>query len=368
MLNAKLILEHTRELNVLYVEDSVVLLKTTKELLSNYFHHIDTAVDGEEGLEKYLEYEKSKGNYYDLVITDINMPKLNGVEMSREIMKHNPLQAILITTAHNEPEYLLDALNLNVNGFLTKPINSEQLMQILYKISQSISDHNFFLNHIDMIEDLNLQLEEKNKILEVKNSELLAKNSELEKSFRMLDTMVEKVQLTHETETENRLPISDEEQIYMQEQIEHLIDDDLYELAELHDEIDVNIIHILSGKEEQEISKTLIKLSELFKRYGAVLQFYSFFNNLSAAMSNFSMTLETKPLPSDKGMVENIFMLVESFTYVLGKWQDHLSTSDMSKINSLDASLISDMNTIINMWEFQEEEVSEDDMDDIFDF
>ncbi len=368
MINTKLILESTRELNVLYVEDSVVLLKTTKELLSNYFHNIDTAVDGEEGLGKYLDYEKNNNKFYDLVITDINMPKLNGIEMSRKILKDNPLQAILVTTAHNEPEYLLDALNLNVNGFLTKPINSEHLMQTLYKISQSISDRNFFLNHIDMIEDLSLQLEEKNRILESKNSELLAKNSELEKSFRMLDTMVEKVQLSHEAEEEDKLPISDEEQIYMQEQIEHLIDDDLYELAELHDEIDVNIIHILSAKEENEVQNSLIKLSELFKRYGAVLQYYSFFNNLSTAMSNFSMTLETKPLPNDKSMVENIFTLVESFTYVLGKWQEHLSTSDMSKINSLDASLISDMNTIINMWELQEEEVSEDDMDDIFDF
>ena len=367
MLDTKLILEHTRDLNVLYVEDDKILLKTTKELLNNYFHYIDTALNGEEGLAKYLEYNKTNNRYYDLVITDINMPKLNGIEMSKEMMKHNPLQSIIITTAHNEPEYLLDAIGTGVNGFISKPLSSKHLIKTLHKVSQSISDHNFFLNHVEIIEDLNMQLEEKNRVLELKNKELLAKNSELEKSFRMLDTMVEKVQLTHEESEETQSSMSTEEKEYMKEQIEHLINDDLYELIELHTEIDLNTINILNSK-ESDISESLTQLSNLFNRYSAVLKYYSFFNNLSTSMSNFSIALKDTPLPNDREMVENIFMLVESFTYVLGKWQNDLSTSDITKINSLDASMISDMNTIINMWELQEEEVSQEDLDDIFDF
>jgi len=366
-LDVKLILEHTHNLNVLYVEDDEILLNATKELLGNYFHNIDTALDGEEGLGMYLQYKKDTSSYYDLIITDINMPNLNGIEMSQEIMKYNPLQAIIITTAHNEPEYLLNAIEIGINGFITKPINSHQLIKVLYKVSQSISDHKFFLTHIDIIEDLNMQLEEKNQVLELKNSELIAKNSELEKSFRMLDTMVEKVQLTHEENEKTQATINMKDEQFMQEQIEYLINDDLHELIDIHNEIDVNTINILNNK-EKNIKDDLMSLSELFHRYSSVLKYYSFFDELSTSMSNFSIALKETLLPDDRELIENIFLLVESFTYVLGKWQSDLSTSNISKINSLDASMISDMNTIINMWKQKEEDISDDDMDSIFDF
>ncbi len=367
MINAKLLLEHTRDLNVLYVEDDEILLDTTTELLKNYFHYIDTAVDGEDGFTKYLEYQNRHNKYYDLILSDINMPKLNGIEMSQQIMKHNPLQAIIITTAHNEPEYILDAIRIGVNGFISKPLKSEDFLKTLYKVSQSISDHNFFLNHVEVIEDLNMKLEEKNRVLERTNKELLAKNSELEKSSRVLDTMVEKVQSTHKESTDSQNVLSTNDQKYIQEQIENLINDDLYELIELHNEIDLHIINILNNK-EKNLTIILSKLSNLFKRYSAVLKYYSFFNELSTSMSTFSIALKNTPLPNNSQMVENIFILVEGFTYVLGKWQTDLSTSDITKINSLDASMISDMNTIINMWEQKEEEVSQEDIDDIFDF
>ena len=361
MHNIKLILEYTKQLNILYVEDDLNLLRTTKELLSNYFQNIDSAENGQEGLEKFFSYKKENDCFYDLIITDINMPKLDGIEMSIEIEKLNPNQAIIITTAHNEAEYLQRAIEIGVNGFISKPIDNRQLMRVFYKVSQSISDHRFVLSHVDMLEELNWQLEQKNR-------ELALKNEKLEKSLRLLDTMVHKEQISHTTLVcEESIPEINPKDSYIQEQIEHLINDDLYELIELNSEIDLTIITVLNTTDHIDIT-TIETLANLFLKYSSVLSYYNFFDDLSSSILKFANVLKETPLPQNSETIHNIFMLLESFSYVLSKWQTDLSSSEISKINSLDASMNSDMLTIINMWTQKEEDIVEDDLDDIFDF
>jgi len=122
----KLILEHSKNLNVLYVEDDNILRNATKKIFSNYFKEVDIAVDGEEGLEKFLLFKNNNDIYYDLVITDINMPRMNGIDMSTAIVDENPGQSIVFITAHDEASFLHSAIHIGANGFLNKPINKEQ--------------------------------------------------------------------------------------------------------------------------------------------------------------------------------------------------------------------------------------------------
>lgn len=173
MLDIKVIKEYTRDLSVLYVEDDVSLMDATHELLGNFFPHLDLAFDGEDGLYKYIDYEKEHGKYYDLIITDINMPKMNGIVMSDKILKINYEQSIVIVTAHNEIDYLFAALKSGVDGFLIKPIQTEKLMFTLFKVAQNISNRKLVESHIAMIEELTIRLDMQNK-------ELMAKNQELE--------------------------------------------------------------------------------------------------------------------------------------------------------------------------------------------
>ena len=356
----KLLLEYTKDLKVLYVEDNNQLLNTTKELLDNYFKTIDTAEDGEDGLNKYLQYNKNYDEYYDIVITDINMTKLDGIEMSKVILSMNPDQEIIITSAHNEVEFLSSAIELGINGFITKPIKNEQLTKVIYKVSQSISNKKFVNSHVEVIENLNLRLEEQNR-------ELLIKNEELVKSFRMLDTMVNKNKLTDTKNEQEIVAGAESDEDLIKAQVQDLIKDDLEELREIHAEIDFAIINIM--KDESSVSvETIEDLAEQFIKYASILSFYTFFDELSKSMSNFSSTLKDNPLPENEETVKNIFMLLESFMYVLGKWQDDLSSGDESKINSFDASIISDMHTITNMWTQQETPDTEEDLDNIFDF
>ena len=148
MRDLEALLHYTKQLSVLYVEDETHVRNATLKLLSNYFDKIDYAVDGQDGLDKYTNYKNEHSKHYDLVITDIKMPKLNGLDMSRKILKENEMQTIIITTGYSDNIFLLEAIELGVHSFIPKPISkAKKLHKALYKASKCISDHNFVEKH-----------------------------------------------------------------------------------------------------------------------------------------------------------------------------------------------------------------------------
>ena len=338
---------------VLYVEDNREARTQTYKTLSNFFKDITLAEDGQEGLKKYIDFYEESNSFYDLVISDINMPNMNGLEMSSKMLKKYPLQSIIITTAFNEIEYLTQAIEVGVSGFITKPISNLQLITVLHKTCLAISDRKFVDAHVHQMETLTIELEEKCK-------EITQRNVELERSLRVIDTMAHKEQLSHPNSTKTKEQLS--EDIYVKEQISHLIGEDLHELEELHSEIDILIIEILKSTDSID-TYSRENLVNKFSKYASILNQYSFFVDLSKEMTNFSNILQNESLPNDEDTVKNIFMLLESFVFVLGKWQEDLASGDESKINALDASITSDMQTITNMWSQEESDIQ-----NIFDF
>jgi len=122
------IIEKTKQLKVLFVEDNEEARNTIGNLLKRFFINLKTATNGEEGLQKF------KSEKFDLVITDINMPKMNGLDMLREIKKIDDNVYTIVVTAYNETEYFLDAIKIGVDGFILKPIDLEQIISVLEKI------------------------------------------------------------------------------------------------------------------------------------------------------------------------------------------------------------------------------------------
>lgn len=169
-ISSKIILEYSKNLSILYVEDDKILQTSTAKLFENYFKKVDIASDGEEGLEKYRTFQKEMKVPYDIVITDINMPKMNGVEMSKIMVSENENQALIFITAYNEVDYLLNAIEIGANGFLLKPIDLNNLKKILYKTSQAVSEHNFIDSYYQNIEAINIKLIEQKKTLQVCHS------------------------------------------------------------------------------------------------------------------------------------------------------------------------------------------------------
>ena len=135
MINPLEILEYSKKLNVLYVEDDDGVRNSTHNLLKIFFNSVETSVDGQDGLQMYLNNHESN-TQYDLIITDINMPNMNGIEMSREIFKIENSQVIMILSENCE--YLTAAKELGIRAILTKPVDYKELSYHIFEISKEV--------------------------------------------------------------------------------------------------------------------------------------------------------------------------------------------------------------------------------------
>jgi DNA-binding response OmpR family regulator len=117
--------KNIKDASILYIEDDAI----TRKQLSKYFKSecrvLYTAIDGQEGFELYQKHDP------DIVITDIEMPKLNGLEMAKRIRKKSLSTQIIIITAYQKDEYLLQAVNLQLTQYLLKPLSIEKITDAL---------------------------------------------------------------------------------------------------------------------------------------------------------------------------------------------------------------------------------------------
>ncbi len=125
------LIKKTKALNILYVEDDEILRITTISIFEIFFDNIFVATNGMEGLEVF------EINKIDLIITDINMPIMNGIEMSNNIRTKNQTVPIFVTTGYSKDD-ITKELNFkenNINGCIFKPIQLEQLVEELEKVT-----------------------------------------------------------------------------------------------------------------------------------------------------------------------------------------------------------------------------------------
>jgi two-component system chemotaxis sensor kinase CheA len=134
------LLKTTKTLKLLYVEDNQDAREQMLKMLKNLFNDIDIAIDGEDGLKK------SKAKDYDLIITDINMPNMNGLEMSKEILEENPEKYIIVISAYNDTEYLQSCIDLGITRYIHKPVSLDSLIDIIDKTVSSIIQKNHIKN------------------------------------------------------------------------------------------------------------------------------------------------------------------------------------------------------------------------------
>jgi len=149
MTDSQELLKYTKNLNLLFAEDHEELRQSTTEILKNFFNSIDAVDNGDKALELYKE------NSYDIVLSDIRMPVMNGIELTQKIYETNPQQCIVILSAHDESKYLIPLINLGVSQFIKKPIDYQELMDSLLKIAKALlnktetlssSSHNIVLD------------------------------------------------------------------------------------------------------------------------------------------------------------------------------------------------------------------------------
>lgn len=112
---------------ILIAEDSSVILNLTKKILGQQNYEIDTVKNGKEVMDKF------GAESYDLILMDIHMPKMDGMECAQEIRKTNTTMPIIAITG-NANNYSMEEFNeAGINDFLPKPLNYDQMLEMVNK-------------------------------------------------------------------------------------------------------------------------------------------------------------------------------------------------------------------------------------------
>src|SRR4030067_719589 len=126
--------EHTRlqgsvdllkKISVLYVEDDAATREHLSRFLERRVGKLYTAANGQEGLETWRRFKP------EVVVTDIMMPVMDGLRMAEMIRLENPSVPVIVTTAFNEMGFMLRAIDLGIDKYVTKPINTDLLLQAI---------------------------------------------------------------------------------------------------------------------------------------------------------------------------------------------------------------------------------------------
>ncbi|MEA1914523.1 MAG: response regulator [Campylobacterota bacterium] len=147
-----------KRLRALYVEDDDNIRNELAGLLGNFFETVYTAVDGDDGLKVYQENQEN----IDVILSDINMPGMNGIEMMKEIRKLSPKIPVIFATAYSDTNYLSDAIKLRVYDYIVKPIDIRNLLSVM-------NDLAYILYQNFLIEQQTKELEKYKDVIDTNN-------------------------------------------------------------------------------------------------------------------------------------------------------------------------------------------------------
>ena len=128
MTNIKELAKLLKEVSILYVEDEDEIREEVAQVLSLLSNRVITASDGEEAFKIFSELKPQ------IIITDIEMPRTNGIEFARLVREKDLQVPIIMFTAYANKEYLLPAANLNIQAYLFKPLEAKSLRESLYNV------------------------------------------------------------------------------------------------------------------------------------------------------------------------------------------------------------------------------------------
>jgi len=177
---------------VLLVEDEELARKTLAFYLNTIFDEVIVACDGADALEIIQKSFDNKENF-DLVITDLNMPNINGMQMIDEILKLIPNQRFIIVSAHKNEEDLLKLINLRVSGYFVKPLNIDNMMEMLQKAKQEVllDKQPKVLNEISNLIKLNNSYMYDMETSKLYNNNIIVKLSK--KESEVLDVLIKNI-------------------------------------------------------------------------------------------------------------------------------------------------------------------------------
>jgi len=190
-MNFNTLFSQTKTLSVLVAEDHHPTLLGLEEILRDLFAKVVACTNGEDALNAYKEEP------FDLVITDIQMPKRNGVSLIKEIKAIQPNQQVIVLSAYTDKEYLLDLINIGISYFVTKPFEYDTFLKTLATVTQKIetssqseSEENEILHLGESLtwDKKRLILKHNNKSIDLSKNELILMDTLAQKGEQITTT------------------------------------------------------------------------------------------------------------------------------------------------------------------------------------
>jgi len=125
--------QQTKKLSAMVVEDEKVANELLSSTFKNFFSDVKSCFNGKEALDAY---EKSAP---DVVFVDIIMTEMDGIELSRKIREINPSQIIIVISASNDIEKISESIEVGVNSFIQKPIDTKKIIELLTSVVSMIN-------------------------------------------------------------------------------------------------------------------------------------------------------------------------------------------------------------------------------------
>lgn len=151
--------EYLNNSTILYIEDDEKVNHEATQIFKDFFQKVYSAHNGKEGLNLFL----SHASEIDIILTDLNLPELSGLELIQEIRRVNKKVPVLIATAFNEPDVVIKAIKLNIANYILKPMQMQTTLKIfsnileeIFKEKQLQRQQNEFNQFFDILDQQNL--------------------------------------------------------------------------------------------------------------------------------------------------------------------------------------------------------------------
>ena len=339
-----------KSFKILYVEDNKALRTKASVLLNKFFGRVDLAEDGKEGLEKFKAY------HYPIVITDIKMPHIDGMTLSKYIRHINPDTKIIIMSAFDDKKLLFKGIELGIFRFLKKPVDVNELSEVLFKALTEIKHERsikLFYTHIQNI--LNYQ---SSMVVMFNGSKAILANQIFLEFFDLesIEDFYKKYEdigsqfLSHDGflydfKDESCLNIleNNEKKLFhvkmknKDENIRHFIlkyqnipEKDNYKILSFDDVTELNLLKLFDNTQtkndtKQYDQKAIFDLFKVVQRNSAKIEIHNYYKGLSitndavvASIDENSITIKTTFLQQKAIQHEGkVFLISEAFPHVL---------------------------------------------------
>jgi diguanylate cyclase (GGDEF)-like protein len=160
-------IELLQEMNLLYVEDNDDTREIAIDFFGEYFNDIVVAHNGLDGLQKFDKHD------IDMVITDINMPDMNGLEMIRQIRERDDTAIVIALSAYSNKSYLVDSIKLGIDDYIFKPLDMSSFEEALTNV---LEKYRVKIERRKSMEKLEDEIRKQTEIMEEKDRELARKS------------------------------------------------------------------------------------------------------------------------------------------------------------------------------------------------